>query len=104
MLKNLTMGVILLVIQILIISMIIERVWEYVQLVLGEDIGIKLKVIISALLSVAAAIALNLDLLLALEITEAPSIPGIVLTGVIIGLGSNLVHDILGFTNSLKTR
>lgn len=90
--------------QILVISMIVERVWEYLQLALGEDVGTRLKVIISGLLSVVAAITLQLDLLLALEITEAASIPGIILTGVIIGLGSNLVHDILGFTNSLKKR
>ncbi len=90
--------------QILVISMIVERVWEYLQLALGEDVGIRLKVIMSALFAVGAAIALNLDLLFALEITEAASIPGIILTGVIIGLGSNLVHDILGFANSLKKR
>lgn len=90
--------------QILVISMIVERVWEYLQLALGEDVGVRLKVIISGLLSVAAAIALQLDLLFALKITEAASIPGIILTGVIIGLGSNLVHDILGFAGSLKQR
>jgi hypothetical protein len=101
---NLTIGVLPLMLQILIISMIVERIWEYVQLVLGVDVGVRLKVIISALLSVAAAISLGLDLLFVLQITEAVSLPGIVLTGVIIGLGSNLVHDILGFTNSLKTR
>ena len=90
--------------QILIISMIVERVWEYLQLALGEDVGTRLKVIMSGLISIAAAITLQLDLLLALGITEVSSLPGIILTGVIIGLGSNLVHDILGFTNSLKKR
>ncbi len=90
--------------QILVISMIVERIWEYVQLVLGVDIGIRLKVIISALLSVAAALSLQLDLLFVLEITEAFSLPGIILTGIIIGLGSNFLHDVMGFTTSLKTR
>jgi len=84
--------------------MIVERIWEYVQLVIGLDIGIRLKVIISALLSVAAALSLQLDLLFVLEITEAFSLPGIILTGVIIGLGSNFLHDVMDFTNSLKTR
>lgn len=92
------------IIQILVISMIVERIWEYVQLAMGVDIGIRLKVIISALLSVAAAISLRLDLLFALEITEALSLPGIILTGVIIGLGSNFLHDVLDFTSSLKAR
>ena len=90
--------------QILVISMIVERIWEYVQLVIGLDIGIRLKVIISALLSVAAALSLQLDLLFVLEITEAFSLPGIILTGVIIGLGSNFLHDVMDFTTSLKTR
>lgn len=94
----------MLIIQILVISMIVERIWEYVQLAMGVDIGIRLKVIISALLSVAAAISLRLDLLFALEITEALSLPGIILTGVIIGLGSNFLHDVLDFTSSLKAR
>lgn len=94
----------MLIIQILVISMIVERIWEYVQLAMGVDIGIRLKVIISALLSVAAALSLQLDLLFVLAITEALSLPGIILTGVIIGLGSNFLHDVLDFTSSLKTR
>lgn len=92
------------ILQILVISMIVERIWEYVQLVIGLDIGIRLKVIISALLAVAAALSLQLDLLFVLEITEALSLPGIILTGVIIGLGSNFLHDVLDFTSSLKVR
>lgn len=92
------------ILQVLVISMIVERIWEYVQLVIGLDVGVRLKVIISALLSVAAAISLRLDLLFVLEITEALSLPGIILTGVIIGLGSNFLHDVLDFTTSLKTR
>jgi hypothetical protein len=88
----------------MVISMIVERIWEYVQLVIGLDIGVRLKVIISALLSVGAALSLQLDLLYVLEITEALSLPGIILTGVIIGLGSNVLHDVMDFTTSLKTR
>jgi hypothetical protein len=93
-----------LILQILVISMIVERIWEYVQLAMGVDIGIRLKVIISALLAVAAALSLRLDLLFVLEVTEALSLPGIILTGVIIGLGSNFLHDVLDFTSSLKVR
>ena len=92
------------ILQILVISMIVERIWEYVQLAMGVDIGIRLQVIISALLAVAAALSLRLDLLFVLEITEALSLPGIILTGVIIGLGSNFLHDVLDFTSSLKVR
>ena len=92
------------ILQILVISMIVERIWEYMQLAIGLDISVRLKVIISALLSVAAAISLRLDLLFVLEITETLSLPGIILTGVIIGLGSNFLHDVLDFTGSLKAR
>ena len=94
----------MLISQILIISMLVERIWEYVKLALGVDVGIRIKIFVSAALAIAAALAIQSDLLFALEITDAASLPGIIFTGVIIGLGSNLIHDILGLANSLKNR
>jgi len=90
--------------QILVVSMVIERAWEYVQLASGIDMGARLKVIVPAVLAVAAAYALQLDLLFALDVMDAVSIPGAILTGIVIGLGSNALHDVLSLVNNLKGR
>jgi hypothetical protein len=84
--------------------MVIERAWEYVQLASGIDMGARLKVIVPAVLAVAAAYALQLDLLYTLEVTGGVTLPGTMLTGIVIGLGSNALHDVLSLVNNLKGR
>ncbi len=90
---------------IFILSAVIERTWEHLQQVIGEEfLSTKVKLIGSGLLSVAAATTLRLDLLYALEVTGMVSSAGMVLTGIAIGLGSNLIHDLVGIVNGLSGR
>lgn len=82
-------------VKIIVLSMIIERIWEHIQQLLGDNFNQRLKIIGSALISVAVALALQLDLLFALEVMPAATYPGYVLTGLVLGLGSNVLHDII---------
>ncbi len=90
---------------IFILSAVIERTWEHLQQLIGEEfLSTRVKLIGSGLLSTAAAATLRLDLLYALEVTGATSAAGMVLTGIAIGLGSNLLHDLVGIVNGLSGR
>ena len=90
---------------IFILAAVIERTWEHMQQVIGEEyLSTRVKLIGSGLLSVAAAATLRLDLFCALEVTGAPSAAGMVLTGIAVGLGSNLLHDLVGIVNGLSGR
>ncbi len=82
--------------KIIIMAMLIERLWEHLQLISGDNFSPRVKVLGSAVVSVAAALALRLDLLKAFEVMPAESYPGYILTGLVLGLGSNVVHDIAG--------
>jgi hypothetical protein len=88
---------------ILIIAAIIERVWEHLLQLIGEEkINLQTKLLGSAVLSIAASISLQLDLLVALELSEGVTTAGVVLTGIAIGLGSNVIHDLLTIINALS--
>ena len=88
---------------ILIIAAIIERIWEHLQQLIGEkNISLQTKLLGSAAFSIAASISLQLDLLTALELSESASPAGIVLTGVAIGLGSNVIHDLIDIISALS--
>lgn len=91
-------------IKIIVLSMILERIWEHTQLLLADPLSKRMKIIGSALLAMLAAFMLQLDLLHALELFPAVSIPGFLLTGVVLGLGSNVLHDVIdlvsGFSKS----
>jgi len=91
-------------IKIIVLSMILERIWEHTQLLLDDPLSKRMKVIGSALLAMLAAFTLQLDLLHALELFPAVSIPGFLLTGLVLGLGSNVLHDVIdlvsGFSKS----
>ena len=88
---------------ILIIAAIIERVWEHLLQLIGEEkINLQTKLLGSAVLSIAASISLQLDLLVALELSEGVTTAGVVLTGIAIGLGSNVIHDLLAIISALS--
>lgn len=90
-------------INILLLAAIIERIWEHLQQVIGKGmLNLQVKLLGSAILSVAAAISLRLDLLHTLEITAAPTTAGFVLTGFAVSLGSNVVHDLVDIITGLK--
>ncbi len=89
--------------EILLFSVIIERLWEYMQMVVGDRIltpAIKLGG--SLVLSCAAAVMFELDLLSALGALPGLTLPGMILTGFIVSLGSNVVHDMVGLVNGLR--
>ena len=91
--------------EIIILSAVIERTWEHLQQVIGEEhLSTRAKLIGSGLLSVAAAATLGLDLFYALEVTAGVSAAGMVLTGIAVGLGSNLLHDLVGIISGLSGR
>lgn len=92
-------------VNILILAAIIERIWEHLQQLLGEKgLSLQAKLLGSAVLSVFASASLKLDLLYALELTAAVTLPGMVLTGFAVGLGSNLVHDLQGIVSGFSGR
>lgn len=88
------------VLKVLIVAVVVERVWEHFQLVIGDKLNSRLKVLGSAVLAVTAAVSLELDLLYGLDVMAAVSIPGMVLTGFVLGLGSNVVHDVIDIVAS----
>ncbi len=82
--------------KILILSVIVERVWEQLQQLVGEKrLTLQVKMLGSVVLSVAAALAFQLDLLFALEVMPVTSLPGYILTGFVLSLGSNVLHDLI---------
>ncbi len=87
---------------ILVISMAIERLWEHLQQLTGDRLSPNFKIIGSGILACAAALTLQLDLLHLLEVMPAPTYPGYILTGLVLGLGSNVVHDITDFIHGYK--
>ncbi len=88
---------------ILLFAVIIERIWEYVQLLVGEKLLTPaLKLLGSLVLSCAASVLFELDLILALGAAPVASPAGMVLTGFVISLGSNVVHDLVGLVNGLR--
>lgn len=92
-------------INILILSAIIERIWEQMQQIVGEKkLSLQIKLIGSAILSIAAAISLQLDLLFSLGVMGSVSWAGIILTGVAISLGSNVIHDLVDIVGGLSTK
>lgn len=91
-------------VKIIVLSMILERIWEHTQLVLDDPLSKRMKVVGSALLAMLAAFTLQLDLLHALELFPAVSTPGFLLTGVVLGLGSNVLHDVIDLVNGISTK
>ena len=92
-------------INILILSAIVERIWEQMQQIVGEKrLSLQIKLIGSAILSIAAAISLQLDLLFSLGVMGSVSWAGIILTGVAISLGSNVIHDLVDIVGGLSTK
>lgn len=92
-------------INILLFSAIVERIWEHTQQLLGEKyLTRQFKVLGSAVLAISTAVAFELDLLYALAVTTAPGVPGIILTGFAVGLGSNVIHDLVDIVNTFSKR
>lgn len=90
---------------ILILAAIIERVWENLQLLIGEKrLTYETKLIGSAVLALFAAIAFELDILYALDAVAAPSLPGYIMTGFILALGSNVIHDLIDIVQGISSR
>lgn len=88
---------------ILIISVIVERVLEYLLLAVGEEgVSLRIKILGSVILSLTAAIVFQLDLLYAIEIFETITWPGMILTGFVISLGSHFVHDLVGIVKGIR--
>jgi len=91
--------------KILILAVIVERVWEHLQQLAGEKhLTLRVKLLGSAILSVAASLAFQLDFLYALEVMAAPSLPGYILTGFVLSLGSNVIHDLIDIINGLSRK
>lgn len=89
--------------QILIISAIIERFWEYIQLAIGKQyLSPRVKTIGAVLLAMTAAITLRLDFLYALDVTGTPSIPGFIVTGFVLAMGANTIHDLAGAIKGIR--
>jgi len=89
--------------QVIIIGIIVERVWEYLQLAIGEQyLSTRTKIIGAVLLSLTAAIVFKLDFLFALEVFNAPSWPGYILTGFVLSMGSHVVHDLFGVIKGVR--
>ena len=88
---------------IIVFAVIIERVWEHLQMIVGDKfLTPHIKLVGSVILSVAATVLFELDLLLALDIAPGPSLAGVIFTGFIVSLGSNIVHDLVGLVNGLR--
>lgn len=91
-------------INIILLSAIIERIWEHLQQVIGKNLlTLQVKLLGSAILSIAAALSLELDLLYALEIMPGSTTAGAILTGFAISLGSNVIHDLVDMITGLKS-
>lgn len=89
-------------IKLIVLSMILERIWEHTQLLLGDPLNKKVKVIGAAVLAMLTTCMLQLDLLYALEIMATATIPGYLLTGVVLGLGSNVLHDVIDLVSGIS--
>jgi hypothetical protein len=99
------MEVLPLLVNIIVVAAIIERIWEHTQQLLGEKyLTRQFKLLGSAVFSIAAAVSFELDLLCAVDITETVSLPGVILTGFAIGLGSNVIHDLLDIVGTFSKR
>ena len=91
--------------KVVVLSVIIERIWEHTQQAIGDDrLSKRVKIIGSAVISVAAAVTLQLDLLYGLEVMPSATVPGFILTGLVLSLGSNVVHDLIDIVNGLSTK
>ena len=89
--------------KIIILSVIIEQVWEHTQNVIGnERLSLQVKFLGSAALAIAAAVTMQLDLLYGLDVMPAVTIPGFILTGFVLSLGSNVVHDLIDIVHGLS--
>lgn len=89
--------------KIIILSVIIEQLWEHTQNVIGDGrINLQVKFLGSAVLAIAAAVTLQLDLLYGLEVMPAATVPGFILTGFVLSLGSNVVHDLIDIVHRLS--
>lgn len=91
--------------QIIILAAVTERLWECIQQALGEhNLTPAVKIIGAAVLAVAAAISLGLDLFYALELWPKETVPGIVFTGLLVAGGANLLHDTIDLVGGLSRR
>lgn len=89
--------------KIIILSVIIEQLWEHTQNVIGDGLlNLQVKFLGSAVLAIAAAVTLQLDLLYGLEVMPAATVPGFILTGFVLSLGSNVVHDLIDIVQGLS--
>lgn len=88
---------------ILIVSIIVERFWEYILTAFGDkDISPKIKIFGAVAFSLFAVIALKLDFLYALEVSNEVSWGGIILSGLVISQGSHVIHDLVGTVKGIR--
>jgi len=91
-----------LLLKIIVLAVIIEQVWENLQQLAGDKhLNARVKLLGAAVLSVAAALSFRLDFLYVLEIMPEASLPGYILTGFVLSLGSNMVHDLVDIVSGL---
>jgi len=89
---------------ILVVSAAVERIWEYFQQAVPERYLTKrVKILGAGILSVAAALSFKLDLIYTMDLTDSYSIAGAILTGFSIAVGSNVIHDLVGIVNGIKS-
>lgn len=90
-------------INIIIMSVIVERVLEHILRAIGEEsISERVKVLSAVLLSIIVSIFFNLDFIYSLGITTDITWPGRIVTGFVISLGSHFVHDLAGITRGIR--
>ncbi len=88
---------------IFIVGIIVERVWEYLQLAIGEKyLSTRTKIIGAVLLSLSTSIVFELDFLFSLGVFNSPSFAGFILTGFVLALGSHVVHDLAGIIKGIR--
>lgn len=91
--------------KVLVLAVVIERVWEHLQQVAGDaQLSLRVKLLGSLVLSVTTALSFRVDILYALEVMPEASMPGYVLTGFVLSLGSNVIHDLIDVVNGLSVK
>lgn len=90
-------------IQIIVISMLCEAVWESLKMVWQGEKHLTLDKFGALVMSVLISFATGLDLLVLLEIDSSIPYIGVLLTGILLSRGANFLHDLISkLSNSSK--
>jgi len=84
---------------VVFLSLVVERL---IEVFVVKDKAKPFRPLFAAVLGVALAVQFNTDLFFALGLYPVFPIISVMLTGVVIGGGSHLVHDLLSYVNASK--